>query len=399
MPAVFTLDRMNVRMVTASISRNGAGVSDSVRSLSRELAGVCQVEVVALRDAFSDADADAWRPLAPEVFERVGPRQWGYSPGLKACIGRNGASVVHACGLWMYPAYAAAGACRRKGIPLVISVHGMLDPWALRNSAWKKKLAGWLYENRNLRSAACIHALCESEYESIRAYGLTNPVAIIPNGIDLPQGGPESPPPWSDRIASGRKVLLFLGRIHPKKGLPNLIEAWAKLKAENRTLADSWALAVAGWSQGGHEDQLKKMVGEKGLGCDVLFLGPAFDDAKAACLQNADAFILPSFSEGLPMSVLEAWSYGLPVVMTAQCNLPEGFAANAAVEVRPEADSIADGLDRLLSMPDAERRQMGSNGRDLVVSKFAWPRIAAQMIEVYKWVLGEGSQPDCVRLD
>lgn len=390
---------MRMLMMTASISRNGAGVSDSVRNLSRELAGLCRVEVVGLRDAFSETDADAWRPLAPELFERVGPRQWGYSPGLKARIGRNGTGLIHACGVWMYPTHAAACVCRRRGTPLVVSPHGMLDPWALRNSAWKKKLAGWLYENRNLRSAACIHALCESEYESIRAYGLTNPVAILPNGIDLPQGGPKLPPPWRDKIASGRRGMLFLGRIHPKKGLPNLIEAWARLKAGNATAAGQWALAVAGWDQGGHEKELKTMVGEKGLGGDVLFLGPAFDDAKRACLQNADAFVLPSFSEGLPMSVLEAWSYRLPVVMTGQCNLPAGFAARAAVQVRAEADSIADGLERLMSMSDAERRQMGSNGRDLVVSKFAWPRIAAQMIEVYKWVLGEGPQPDCVRLD
>jgi poly(glycerol-phosphate) alpha-glucosyltransferase len=163
--------------------------------------------------------------------------------------------------------------------------------------------------------------------------------------------------------------------------------------------AGHWALAVAGWDQGGHEDELKKLVSRRGLGQDVLFLGPAFDDVKRACLQNADAFILPSFSEGLPMSVLEAWSYSVPIVMTGQCNLPEGFAADAAVEVRPEAESIADGLKRLLSMPDAERRQMGSNGCDLVASRFAWPKIAAQMIEVYKWVLGQGPQPDCVRLD
>ena len=94
---------MNVLMVTASVSRNAGGIFHSVRSLSRELAGSCQVEVVSLRDAFSAADAGVWRPLVPELFERVGPRQWGYSPGLKARIGRNGASVVHACGIWMYP--------------------------------------------------------------------------------------------------------------------------------------------------------------------------------------------------------------------------------------------------------------------------------------------------------
>ncbi len=312
---------------------------------------------------------------------------------------KSAPDILHVHGIWLYPSIVCPAAKQGIRSPCVVSPRGMLDPWALRNSAWKKKLAGWVYENRNLRSAACIHALCESEYESIRAYGLRNPVAIIPNGIDLPPDGPNLPPPWTDKITSGRRVMLFLGRIHPKKGLPNLIEAWARLQAENKALADEWALVVAGWSQGGHEDELKKVLSRRGLGQDVVFLGPAFDDVKRACLQNADAFILPSFSEGLPMSVLEAWSYGLPIVMTGECNLPEGFAADAAIEIRPQVDSIADGLERLLSLPDAERRQMGSNGRDFVASKFAWPKIAAQMLEVYKWVLGEGPQPACVRLD
>jgi glycosyltransferase involved in cell wall biosynthesis len=193
--------------------------------------------------------------------------------------------------------------------------------------------------------------------------------------------------------------MLFLGRIHPKKGLPNLIDAWARLKAKSRALADEWALVIAGWSQGGHEEQLKKMVAEKGLGRDVLFLGPVYDKDKEACLRNADAFVLPSFSEGLPMSVLEAWSYGFPVIITAECNLPEGFAAGAAVEIRPQVDSIADGLERLLAMSEADRRQMGCTSRSLVAARFSWPKIAAEMIEVYRWVLGEGPKPDCVRLD
>ncbi len=390
---------MNILMVTASISRSGAGMSYSLCSLSRQLAGTCSVQVMALRDALSGTDIDTWVPLSPNLFDPIGPSQWGYCPALKHRMGNNGASIVHACGVWTYPSYSAAAECRRKRLPFVISPHGMLDPWALANSAWKKRLAGALYANRTLRSAACIHALCESEYRSIRAYGLSNPVAVIPNGIDLPDDSLRLPPPWADRLRPGRRVLLFLGRIHPKKGLANLIEAWVRRKSTRRMRSEEWALVIAGWSQGGHEDELKARVREAGLEEDTLFLGPAFDDDKRACLQNANAFILPSFSEGLPMSVLEAWSYGLPVMMTAECNLPEGFAAAAAVEVRPERDSLVEGLDTLMSMSDVERRQMGMNGHRLVQAKFAWREIADQMMEVYQWCLGYATNPDCIRLD
>lgn len=391
---------MRLGVCTSSISRKAGGLFHSVRRLT-QATSVLRVDctVFSFRDEHAAEDVREWAPLSPRIFAPHGPAFFPFSWTMRDAMFKSAPDILHLHGIWLYPSIVRPAAKQGIRSPCVISPRGMLDPWALRNSAWKKKLAGWLYENRNLRSAVCIHALCESEYESIRAYGLTNPVAIVPNGIDLPPDGPKLPPPWAGKIPPERRVVLFLGRIHPKKGLPNLIEAWARLRAGDATAAGQWALAIAGWDQGGHEKELKTMVSEKGLEGDVLFLGPAFDDAKRTCLQNADAFILPSFSEGLPMSVLDAWSYRLPVVMTGQCNLPEGFAAAAAIEIRPDADAIAAGLERLLSMSDAERRQMGSNGRDLVVSKFAWPRIAAEMIEVYQWVLGEGPQPDCVRID
>lgn len=193
--------------------------------------------------------------------------------------------------------------------------------------------------------------------------------------------------------------MLFLGRIHRKKGLANLIEAWSSLEPSSAGIRSQWALVLAGWSQNGHEEELKRMVAEKALTRDLIFLGPVFDDKKKACLQNADAFILPSVSEGLPVSVLEAWSYSLPVIMTAECNIPQGFAGGAAVQIRPEVDSIAEGLKSFFSLPTADQRAMGLRGRSLVETRFSWPRIAGEMIDVYKWVLGQGPRPDCVRLD
>jgi poly(glycerol-phosphate) alpha-glucosyltransferase len=129
----------------------------------------------------------------------------------------------------------------------------------------------------------------------------------------------------------------------------------------------------------------------------VIFTGPAFGDAKDALLRRADAFILPSFSEGLPMSVLEAWSYGLPVLMTEHCNIPEGFADNAAIRIGTDVESIAEGMRHLFRPPSSVLRSLGLNGRALVEERFTWPQVAAQMKEVYEWVLGGGAKPGCVR--
>ena len=130
----------------------------------------------------------------------------------------------------------------------------------------------------------------------------------------------------------------------------------------------------------------------------AVFLGPKFGEDKAACYRDCDAFILPSLSEGLPMVVLEAWAYGKPVLMTPECNLPDGFAVNAAIRIEPSAESIAQGLQEMFRTPHSALRIMGDNGRALVAERFAWPKIAAEMKSVYEWVLGGGPKPGCVQL-
>ena len=289
----------------------------------------------------------------------------------------------------------------------------MLDLWALRNSAWKKQIALTLFERANLDDAACIQVNSEAELNSARNFGLKNPIAMIPNGIDLPHSVESSElrvkSSVFDRFAQGRKVLLYLGRIHPKKGLVNLIRAW-KTTINSHPSTKGWLLAIAGWDQGGHEEELKLLAHELGLSfADVrdeksavssqgslVFLGPQFGDSKTACYADCDAFILPSFSEGLPMVILEAWAYGKPVLMTPECNLPEGFAANAAIRIEPNVESVAAGLEELIRLPPSVLCSLGTNGGTLVAGKFTWPKIAVKMKSVYDWVLGGGPKPECV---
>jgi glycosyltransferase involved in cell wall biosynthesis len=386
-------------MVVASISRCAAGVGVSVRDLCEQLRSYCRVSVLSIRDEFTEMDKGVWQPPEPLVFGWHGPRWFGYSPALRKAMREIPCDLIHSHGLWMYPDLAARQAAQQADVPMLVSPHGMLDPWALRNSGWKKSLAGRLFTDKTLHGAACIHALCESEYDSIREYGLRNPVCIIPNGVDLP-GDVATPEDSVSRAAMDdtRKTALFMGRIHAKKGLENLVKAWAAVKSK-RYPNNGWRLVVAGNDQLGHEDRLKCMVHDLALERDVVFTGPLWGRDKEMALAQADAFVLPSFSEGLPIAVLEAWAHRLPVVMTRQCNLPEGFTAGAALEVQPHQLSIAEGLERLFSMERQELRTAGERGRALVESRFTWPALAAQMMDVYRWLLGRGPQPGCVRLD
>lgn len=382
-------------ILTSTISRLNGGLFESVRRLNQSLdkQGV-SVEVLSCRDQYSDEDIEAWLPLRPQLFDPLPPRAFSYAPGLLPALKEKNVDIVHCHGIWMYQSLANLQHWKKTKVPYLISPHGMLDPWAVQNSRWKKAIAEVLYEKRHLQNAACLRALCRSEAESMRAYGLTNPICVIPNGIDLVERETFPPPPWGDNVAGSKRVLLYLGRIHPKKGLTNLLQAWTALTPSQKK---DWVLIIAGWDQGGHEYELKKLSKVLDVEGEVFFPGSMYGEQKTAAYHHADAFILPSFSEGLPMVVLEAWANCLPVVMTPQCNLPEGFASGAAVEVLPEAASIAQGLETVMSMSESERVAIGNNGLELVKSKFMWCKVAYDLKNVYDWLLtGSNDVPDCI---
>jgi glycosyltransferase involved in cell wall biosynthesis len=398
--------------LTLSVSRNAGGLFDGVRRLvqSQTSAGM-DSRVFAIKDDFTEADSAAWEPIKVQTFPPSWPRQLGYSPSFLKELAVYEPDVAHTHGIWVYPSSATNRYCRKTRTPYIISPHGMLDGWAVNNSRWKKAVAHFLYEGAHLREARCLRALCEAEARAIRELGLSNDIAIIPNGIDFPTGLPDSPAPWSGVVGPGQKVILFLARLHAKKGLVNLINAWA---ASRLSESSEWVLAIAGWDQGGHEQELKQLAGESGIVWtdirpkstprppsssrppSIVFLGPQFGGAKAACYHYSDAFILPSFSEGVPMTVLEAWTRSKPVLITPQCNLPEGFAAGAAMKVDPAVKSLTGGLIGFSQLSDEERIAMGRRGYALASQKFVWPRIADQMKEVYMWMLGGGQRPACM---
>ena len=173
-------------------------------------------------------------------------------------------------------------------------------------------------------------------------------------------------------------------------------------------VAVEWVLAIAGWDQGGHENELKSVATSLELpwkdlrdpgsaeAASLIFTGPQFNEAKQACYHHSDGFILPSLSEGLPMVVLEAWAWNLPALITPECNLPEGYAANAAIRIEPDSKSIAEGLRDFFAMHPDERAAMGQRGRTLVQAKFTWQTIAREMRVLYEWMLGGGERPACL---
>ncbi|MER8370176.1 glycosyltransferase [Mesorhizobium sp. M1378] len=386
-------EEVSVAVVSGSLSRLAGGLFNSVRQSALALHSLgCRISVLGTADVHTAKDIGAWAPIRPLAAKPASPLALGYAPALGDALRNGDFNLVHQHGIWKAMSAQVSAWRKRTGGPVMISPRGMLDPWAMKNSAWKKRVAGFLYENSNLASSACLHALSYSEADSMRAFGLNNPIAIIPNGVIIPADvhGPGAlRPPWLP--TDGRRVLLFLGRIHPKKGVLELVDAWAKLKREAPEIAASWRLVIAGWDDGGHEPRLRAALARHDLERDVLLPGPLFDDEKDATLRHADAFILPSHSEGLPMSVLEAWAYRLPVLMTEACNLPEGFASGAAIKVDLAADRLSLDVASALAKPDLRSR--GEKGRRLVEDRFTWGKIAQQHLATYQWMLDGGDPP------
>jgi poly(glycerol-phosphate) alpha-glucosyltransferase len=394
---------MKVGFLVGSVSREAGGLFQSVRGLAKAVTCTnASTSVFGISDEKSAVDVAQWRPLSVQTFQPQW-RAWGYSKQLLPALHHADLDVLSTHGLWKYCSLASHYWHRKARRPYVIHPHGMLEPWALQNSRSKKRIAAVLYEDRHLRGAACLRALCEAEAQSIRAYGLRNPICVIPNGVDLPDEDRNSGFRAQDselmRVTEGKKVLLYLGRLHPKKNVANLIRAWKRTADSDSSALKNWVLAIVGWDQTGYEGELKKLSSDCGLTGGVRFLGPLFGVEKNAVYRACDAFVLPSLSEGLPMTVLEAWAYAKPVLMTPECNLPEGFAVQAAIEIGKSDEEISAGLKRLAEMSDEDRRVTGDRGRTLVATKFSWPQIGRQMRAVYDWVVGGGAVPETVRLD
>jgi poly(glycerol-phosphate) alpha-glucosyltransferase len=379
-----------------SLSRSFGGVFEAVRQLVAAQAVLqpgWSFRVIGADDENRTADAASWQGCETYAYQVRGLRSIGWSCGIRRQYEQFQPDVVHVHGLWMYYGMINGRICRRSGTPYVVSPHGMLDPWALSNSAWKKKLVRSLTEDRHLARATCLHALCNEEAAGIRALGFRNPICVIPNGVQLPLQGPQLPAPWSSEFAKDSRIMLYLGRLHPKKGLENLLKSWKELFLQKTLHSSPWKLVVAGWGDPGYDHLLREMASHYDLNQRVLFVGPLFGDAKTAAYQNAEAFVLPSFSEGLPMAVLEAWSHRLPVLMTPQCNLTVGFSRQAAIEIGTSVEAVLGPAQEFLVLPASEQKMIGENGYRLVCDQFTWTQVSSNLAHVYRWMRGEEECP------
>lgn len=394
---------LHCRQIVASISDLSAGPSYSVVSLANHIARRGVVTGLDTVSGWRVPQAGAAMPCPGETGDAPDVEISHYPlssvPLLKkACASgplqraltrfAGQADILHTHGLWLMPNVYPSWAAGRRGAraKVVVSPRGMLGPAALAFSRWKKTLFWLAFQRHALKHTSMLHATSDSEYEDIRAFGLSQPVAIIPNGIDMQADLPRDG-------KAGKKLVLSLGRIHPKKALDQLILAWAKIEPRH----PDWQLRLVGPSELGYADQLQQLASQLGLK-NVVISAPVFGKAKFELMQSAQVFVLPTLNENFAMTVAESLAVGTPVIATKGAPW-EGLQDNGCGWwIDHGSEALAQALRTAMSLDDEERRQMGERGRAWMERDFSWSAIAERMIESYRYVCRGHEPPAWVRL-
>jgi glycosyltransferase involved in cell wall biosynthesis len=379
---------MRITHSVSSIESEASGPAYSVPALARALAGLGhEACVMSLGTAGRRQSGGYVDERFPAQFGKHWPlRKLGISPALRDGLRASQADVLHIHGLWMMPNIYPAQIAREQGRPLVLSPRGMLGADALRFSYAVKMLFWSLAQRRAARRVDCFHATSAQEADDIRAFGLCQPIAIIPNGIDLP-------PRVAAQAISDAPYVLSLGRIHPKKALDRLVLAWAEIEPA----FPHWRVKIVGPCEGGYSQKLLRLIGELGLQ-NVSISGPVFGAEKLELLREAELFVLPTLNENFAMTVAESLAVETPVISTIGAPWAGLVPNECGWWIDHGPAPMAAALREAMSLSPEARRTMGANGRAWMERDFDWRAIAGQMADVYRWLASGGERPECVRV-
>lgn len=310
----------------------------------------------------------------------------------EALIRFRGTDVLHDNGIWLAHNHRLAVLAGKRGIPRVVSTRGMLEPWARSHKRLKKDVAWWLYQRRDLQNA-CRHITSSAvEAQNVQRLKLGVPVATVPNGVDIAEERATRAGVQTGNRAGSVRTALFLGRIYPIKGLPMLIEAWARVRPQG------WRLRIAGPDEAGHQKQLERAVSAAGLSDVISFTGPVEPQMRSAAFFDADLFVLPTLSESFGMVIAEALAHSLPVLTTTAAPWSILEERGCGWSVDATEDSVAEGLRQATSLDQEVLHDMGRNGRSLVIERFSWKTVADRMLSAYEEVLAGGRDGEIKRL-
>jgi len=331
-----------------------------------------------------------WLPgiEAPAYVERFplgsGPRRLGRSPAMARWLIEQVQSkrvdAIHNHGLWMAPNVYPGRARQAGDVRLVVSPRGTVAQWAMNHHRWRKWVMWQLGQGYTLKRADAFHATANSEYEDIRRLGFKQPVCVVPNGIEVPGLVPKP--------AGGRRRLLYLGRIHRKKGIDLLLRAWRAVQGR----IPDWELVIAGPDDGGELPRMQRLASELRVE-RVSFPGPVYGEEKLALYRSAHVYVLPAHSENFAMTVAEALAAGTPAIVTRGAPWRGLVDKDCGWWIEIGVDPLIECLEKALALPHTRLAQMGENGRVWMAQEFSWRAIGQRMKAFYQFLLGCGPRP------
>ena len=287
-------------------------------------------------------------------------------------------SIIHINALWAPILHKVVKWARQNNLPIVWSPHGMLTRWAMHNKWWKKQMAWWLYQKRDLSYANLIHVTAQSEVEDISRMGLSNKVIIAPLGVKI-----DNRVGHVERV-DGKKVLLFVSRVHKKKGLMNLVQAWSQLPSE---IKGGWIIRIVGPDQDNHTDELKKLCTELDVEKDFEFVGPKYGVELTREYESADLFVLPTHSENFGSVVIEALAHKVPVICTKGAPWEELEINKCGWWIEIGVEPLMRALQCVMSIDDKTHHDMGERGYWLVKERYTWDAVVKTMMKGYEDLL------------
>ena len=299
--------------------------------------------------------------------------------------------ILHDNGIWLPFNNTISLFSKRSSIPLIISPHGMLEPWSLKYNYFKKKIAWYLYQRKALKSASLLHATSFKEADNLSRLNLKVPIAVIPNGVEQPRKNKLQKNNGFKNLninIRNEKIFLYLGRIHPKKGLMNLLKAWNSIFKNS----SHYKLIIAGYPELNYLDELKNFVNRKELNKNIIFLGPVEGEDLINLYENSSVFVLPTFSENFGIVVAEALSYGLPVITTTGTPWKNIEEYNCGWYINPNLEDLKKALKEASNLDKNDYETKSKNAINL--SKlYNWEKISKSFLEVYLWILGDNEKP------
>lgn len=382
---------MRICIFTVTIDKKGGGPSRSVPILAKGLAQV-GIDVTLMTGESDEMNTHAveGQNVRLITFPRDIPEN-----ELEQKLLEGKYDLIHAQGIWMPLYHKMCKIARKNNIPYMMTPRGALEPWCYYDRELlkriKKRIAMTLYQHRDIQEASCILATADMEAKSLRDLRFTNPIAVIPNGIEID----EYPCRSKESRSQCKKQVIFLSRVVSKKGVDILIDAWVRVNEQN----PDWNLVIVGNGEQEYIDGLKIQIERNGLSNCIQILPPAFGKDKYRLYAESSLFVLPTHSENFGMVIAEALACGVPVITTKGTPWSILEESKSGWWIELSQHNVEETLMKAMSLPSEELFEMGQRGSKMVRENFYYVEVAKKLAKAYEWIVNKAEKPSYVHLN